>query len=47
MEQWSGKQYSFMKMYNRISDNDINETVLWEQLESNQVLEWLAVLNWT
>ena len=47
MEQWSGKQYSFMTMYNRISDNDINETVLWEQLGSNQVLEWLTVLNWT
>lgn len=25
-----------MKMYNRISDNDINETVLWEQLGSDK-----------
>lgn len=32
MEQWSVKQYSSMKKHNRISDNDINEAVLWEQL---------------
>lgn len=36
MKQWSGKQYLSMKKYNRTSDNDINEAVLWEKLGSDE-----------
>lgn len=44
MKQRRDKQYSSMKRYSRILDNDTNEAILWEKLGSDKVLELLVVL---